>query len=164
MMSSIGGTNFMPPPPSNNTTDSKSNSSQSLSSDQQSLIEETLSNYDATDLSEQDAANIVETFAEAGINPSAEFAEALSASGFDAREIGSLANVGGQGGQAGGPPPPPPSGNNDDASVDLSSIVDYLDDLTSASSAEDSSSTSIAAQLAAQFGLSEGQSLINVTA
>lgn len=155
MLDSIGSSGFMPPPPPS----SSSSTAASLTSDQQSLIEETLANYDADNLSAEDAQSIVDSFSEAGITPSAEFAEALEASGFDAREIGSLANVGGS--DSGRPPPPP---SDSESGVDLSSIVDYLDELGTDTSAEDASTSSLAAKLAEQFGLSEGQSLINVTA
>lgn len=147
MIDSIGSSSFMPPPPKQ--------SSASLSSDQQSLIEETLANYDAENLTEDDALSIVESFSEAGISPSAEFAEALASAGFDAKEIGSLAGVGGE-----RPPGPPPS-SSDSQEFDLSSVVDFLDTV---SDDDDASSSGFAAKLAEQFGLSEGQSLINVTA
>ncbi|MDB2562295.1 hypothetical protein N9X61_01685 [Sulfurimonas sp.] len=98
-------------------TASNSTRSNSLSTDQKALIEETLSQYDASSLSAEDAAAIVEAFSEAGINPSKALENAMSSSGFDAKEVGDLAGVGESGGgvaqagggrPAGGPPPPPP--------------------------------------------------------
>lgn len=149
MIDSISSGSFRPPPPPS------SNSSASLSEEQSSLISETLSNYDPDNLSEADATSIVESFAEAGISPSVAFADALAESGFDAKSIGDLAGV-----SKGGQPPPPPGGGQGSDELDLSSIVDYLDDVDDSSS----SSTSFSALLAEKFGLSEGQSLINVTA
>ncbi len=42
--------------------------------------------------------------------------------------------------------------------------MDYLDELASEDETSSASTSSIAAMLAEKFGLSEGQSLINVTA
>ncbi|NKF50858.1 hypothetical protein G3R49_09825 [Shewanella sp. WXL01] len=72
----------------------------SLSEDQKSLIEATLSEYDADNLSQDDALAITETFKEAGINPSKALATTMEEYGFDAKAIGDLAGV--------TPPPPPP--------------------------------------------------------
>lgn len=158
MIESIGSSGaFRPPPPPSNNTNA------SLSSEQSSLIEETLSNYDASNLSEADASAIVEAFSDAGITPSAQFADALAESGFDAREIGSLANVG-ESQQGGQRPPPPPPNSDSSGGIDLSSVMEYLDSLSDSDTTSGANSTSMAAKLAEQFGLSEGQSLINVTA
>lgn len=155
MIDSISGS-FRPPPPN-------ANSSNTLDDEQKTLIEETLSNYDPSALSQEDASNIVEIFGEAGITPGIQFADMLAASGFDAREIGSMANEG-ETGPSGQRPPPPPNSSSDNSELDLSSVIDYLDQLTSAQDSSSATSTSVAGQLAAQFGLSEGQSLINVMA
>jgi hypothetical protein len=158
MIDSMGSSMFsrqLPPQHSSNNT---------LNSDQKSLIEDTLSNYDASNISQEDAANLIETFKEAGINPSNAFADILAESGFDAQEIGTLANVG-EGGPSGQRPPPPPSGGQQsDSEIDLTSVIDYLDNLSSDESSSTASTSSMAAKLAEQFGLSEGQSLINVMA
>lgn len=74
-----------------------------LSNDQQTLISETLSQYDADSLSEADAQSIVTTFQEAGIQPGKGLEEAMSVAGFDARSIGEKA--GPQGPRPSGPPP-----------------------------------------------------------
>lgn len=155
MIDSIGSSgSFRPPPPPN------TNSSAKLSDEQSSLIADTLSNYDANSLSAEDANAIVETFSSAGLAPSAQFADALAEAGFDAREIGSLANAG-ENQEA--RRPPPPSGDSS-AGLDLSSVMDYLNNLSDTDIAASADSTSMAAKLAEQFGLSEGQSLINVMA
>ena len=150
MVDSIGSANFRPPPPG---ADGQS----SLSDDQTSLIEETLSGYDAGNLSESDAASIVEAFAEAGIAPSSAFADKLAEIGFDAREIGDLAGVGTT---EGGQRPTPPSGSSN---LDLTDAVDYLETLFDQKDETETDNSSITAQLAERFGLSEGESLINIT-
>jgi hypothetical protein len=160
MIESIGNSqNYRPPPPSH------AGKGDSLSSEQQSLIEETLSNYDSGNLTEQDAVSIADVFTEAGINPSAQFADLLAESGFDAREIGSLSGAGDNTQESGQrPPPPPQSSQNSIGGLDLSSVVDYLDGLSNNDYSNSANSTSLSAKLAEQFGLSEGQSLINLTA
>jgi hypothetical protein len=101
-------------------------SSSGLSSSQLALIEETLAQYDAESLSAEDAKEIVEIFSEAGITPSAALESAMSASGFDAREVGDLAGVGKGGGKGPmGPPPPPPE-------EEISSIGELLETLLAA--------------------------------
>ena len=155
MIASIGNSaSFRPPPPP------QASGNNALSSDQSELIEETLSSYDANNLTKQDAQDIVSAFSEAGINPSKEFADLLAESGFDAKEIGSMAGVEkGAGGQR--PPPPPQPSDGGSESIALSKVVDYLDSLSDSSFSD---STTMAASLAERFGLSEGQSLINTTA
>ncbi|MBF7073891.1 hypothetical protein ISG33_10815 [Glaciecola sp. MH2013] len=146
MIDSISGSaSFRPPPPP------KNSSSSELSSEQSEFIEKTLSSYDANKLTEQDASDIVNSFAEAGIKPSAGFADLLAESGFDARELGDLAGVGGAREQR---PPPQSSASN------LSSVVDYLDGLSDTSSSE--TSGSLAETLSQKFGLPEGQSLLSI--
>lgn len=123
-------------------TSNNSNRGSSLSLEQQTLIEETLKNYDSSSLSETDAKEIVETFSEAGIEPSKEFESALSSLGFDAKDIGDLAGVGEEGGgpsggvrPAGGPPPPPPK-------EEVSTISDLLESLLEEDDTETSSTNS----------------------
>lgn len=149
MVDSVSNSNFRPPPPP-----PPSSQSASLNDEQTLLIEETLANFDANNLSADDANSIVETFSQAGIAPSADFASVLEASGFDAREIGDLANTGES------RPPPPTTAQTDGA--DLASITDYLDSLISDSS-ENSSNVSLAEQVAQRFGLAEDQPLISIS-
>ncbi len=78
-----------------------SSNSNGLTSSQSNTIASVLENYDANNLSKSDALEIVAAFKEAGIQPSAELASAMSEAGFDAHEVGTLAGVGG--GQGGGP-------------------------------------------------------------
>ena len=122
---------------------SRSNSGSSLSLDQQKIIEDTLSQYDASSLSESDAQEIIDIFSEAGIEPSREFESVLSSIGFDAKEIGDLAGLGangasgaeGGGRPAGGPPPPPPSDE------EVSSVTDLLEMLLENDEEEETSTT-----------------------
>lgn len=152
MVDSIGNASFRPPPPPPG-----AGGRSDLSDAQTSLIEETLSGYDADTLTESDAASIVEAFTEAGIAPSSAFADKLAEIGFDAREIGDLAGSKPSG--SGQPPPPPNASNN----LDLTDAVNYLETLFDEKDETDTNNANITAQLAERFGLSEGESLINIT-
>lgn len=154
MVDSIGSASFRPPPPP-----SGAGGQSSLTDDQASLIEETLAGYDADNLTEGDAASIVEAFAEAGIAPSGAFADKLAEVGFDAKEIGSLAGV--EPSEGSRPPPPPPADSS--SSLDLTDAVDYLETLFEEKEETETDNSSITAQLAERFGLAEGESLINIT-
>ena len=154
MVDSIGSASFRPPSPP-----SGASGQLSLSDEQTSLIEETLSGYDASNLTESDAASIVEAFADAGITPSSAFADKLAEVGFDAKEMGGLAKGGpSETGQP--PPPPPPSSSNN---LDLTDAVDYLETLFDEKDQTETDNSSITARLAQRFGLTEGESLINIT-
>lgn len=114
---------------------SSQSSSSTLTATQQALIEETLAQYDVENLSQNDAKAIVETFSEAGITPSYALESAMASAGFDAKEVGTLAGVGGAEsgkGPMGGPPPPPPSDE------ELSTIEELLESLLYADSEEES--------------------------
>jgi len=75
-------------------SDSTSND---LSSSQLDTISSVLENYDASNLSQSDALEIVAAFKEAGIQPSSGLESAMEEAGFDAKEVGTLAGVAGQG-------------------------------------------------------------------
>jgi len=94
-----------------------------LSESQLETISSVLSNYDSSNLSAEDASAIVEAFSSAGIEPSRELANAMSSEGFNAKEVGDLADVGK--GNMPPPPPPPPSGSEQEES-DISSLLDSL--------------------------------------
>ncbi|MGH1439375.1 MAG: hypothetical protein ACRBBR_04610 [Cellvibrionaceae bacterium] len=155
MINSIGNQAMsMPPPPSQP-------GNQPLSSDQKATIEEILSQYDSDNLSAEDASSIVEAFESAGIKPGEAFAKMLNEEGFSAQEIGDLAGVGPQHKQ--GPPPPQ---SNMAISVGLSSMVDYLDAMIEEGDIDIGSTTrseDIYALLAEKFGVSNEDTLINVT-
>jgi len=103
---------------------SSSTKSSSMTSEQKVLIEEVLSKYDSSSLSSNDAKEIVQAFQEAGIEPSSALQSAMSASGFDAKEVGDLASAEKTGGgrPMGGPPPPPKE-------EELSTITELLESL-----------------------------------
>ena len=69
MINSINSSAAMPPPP---------RKEQSLTSDQQSVISDTLSEFDVDNLSETDALSIVAAFSEAGIQPGLALEKAVS--------------------------------------------------------------------------------------
>ena len=142
-----------------------SNTVKSLTDEQKTLISETLSELDADNLTETDALSIIEIFSEAGIEPSKEMESVLINLGFDAKDIGELANV--EGGDRPAPPLPPPSQSENE----ISSMATYLEGLL-ADTLEANNSTelseeqrsSIYAQVMEKFGIEEGDSIINTVA
>lgn len=73
------------------TSDNSTNSN--LSSSQLDTISSVLENYDANNLSKSDAQEIIAAFKQAGIEPSSDLESAMEEAGFDASEVGSLAEV-----------------------------------------------------------------------
>tara|TARA_B110000438_G_C15570598_1_gene545215 strand:- start:225 stop:764 length:540 start_codon:yes stop_codon:yes gene_type:complete len=146
----------MPPPPAR--------TEQSLTADQQSLISETLSEFDTENLSQEDALSIIETFSQANIQPGAALEKALSSAGFDAKSIGELANVS----EGSRPPPPPPPKQSTE---EITSMVDYLSELleetlaaNNGNSLSDEDKQSILAKVFEKFDLEESDSIINTSA
>lgn len=138
-------------------------STQPLTENQQSLISETLSQFDVDNISQEDAASIVQTFSEAGIEPGKALEQAMADSGFDAKVIGELANVE----EDGHRPPPPPQKSIDE----ITSIIDYLSKLTEEklaasndNSLSDADKQSILVQMMEEFNIEDGQSIINTSA
>ena len=115
---------------STSSTSSSNSSTSSLSSSQLDTISSVLANYDSTNLSASDAASIIASFEEAGIEASSDLQSAMEDLGFDAKEVGDLGGAGAKGGM----PPPPPS---DEEVNSISSLLDSL-----LSTEEDESSTS----------------------
>lgn len=116
-----------------------------LSSEQKDLIEEVLSNYDTDALTASDASEIVEAFSMAGIEPSEALSTTMQDAGFDAQEVGDLANAAGATGTAGtgggrpaGGPPPPPTAEEEE---EVESIYDLLEALLETDDEEDDSTT-----------------------
>lgn len=109
-----------------------SGSNSTLTDSQLEIISSTLEQYDSSNLSSDDAASIVAAFQDAGIQPSEELASAMEAEGFDAKEVGDTAGVGGPQGGGGMPPPPPPS------EEEVSEVSDLLDTLLSLEEDEES--------------------------
>lgn len=114
MISNISGMpavqNSMPQQPGQN---------RSLTSDQQQLVTDTLTEFDPDSMTEADALSIVEIFAEAGIQPGRALADTMAESGFDARSIGELAGIQGAN-QGKGPPPPSTGGQGTTQSLNIS--------------------------------------------
>ncbi|KGJ86485.1 hypothetical protein [Colwellia psychrerythraea] len=149
----------MPPPP-------RAGSAKALTADQQTLISETLSQYDVDNLNEADALSITEAFSEAGIQPGLALEKAVSGSGFDAKSIGDLAKVSDSGNR-----PPPPSSMPKQSTDGITSMVDYLTELmeekftaSNSNKLSDADKESILAQVFDEFDIKEGQSVINTHA
>jgi len=128
-----------------NAMQSSNSQSSTLSSYQKEYIGALLENYDSSNLSTDDATQIVSALKDQGIAPSQELASVMDDSGFDAKEIGDLASksggaVGG-GKPAGGPPPPPPQGGNQISKEKENSISDLLDSLLSTDDTDSSTSS-----------------------
>ncbi|WP_440877576.1 hypothetical protein [Thalassotalea sp. PLHSN55] len=139
---------------------------QSLSADQKTLIEETLAQFDGDNLTQADAASIVEAFAQAGIEPSKVLATAMDELGFDAKAIGDLANGDLANVDAGHRPPPPKQ-----SSEEITSMVEYLSELVEEKLAENSTSgltdadkEAILVQVFDKFDIERSESIINTTA
>lgn len=154
MVNSVSSGMSMPPPPPRG--------EQKLTQDQQTLISDTLSQYDPENLTESDALSIIETFSEAGIKPSAALEESLAELGFDAKELGDIAQVADQGQR----PPPPPKQSSDQ----ISSLVDYLAELVEEKLASsdtdkltDEDKESIMAQVFKEFDIEDRTSIINTS-
>ena len=99
-------------------------SSNNLSSSQKDTISSVLENYDANNLSQSDALEIVAAFKEAGIQPSSELESTMKEAGFDAKEVGTLAGVESQG-QAGSGRPSGGGGGSGGGSSSSSEDEDY---------------------------------------
>jgi hypothetical protein len=110
----------------------------SLSSYQKEFIATLLENYDSSSLSSEDAVAIVSALKDEGIAPSEELASVMDESGFDAREIGDLAGLGG----ADMPPPPPPQSGNQYSEEEESYVTELLDSLLGTDEDDESVTTS----------------------
>lgn len=155
MISSISSAAAMPPP----------RSEKSLTQEQQTLITDTLSQFDPENLTESEAISITEAFSQAGIQPGKALGSAMSELGFDAKNIGDLAGVEKTGRKP--PPPPPPQ----QESQDLSPILDFLATLMEEKLAandnqalSDEDKQSIINQTFEKFGMEGQSSLIDVSA
>lgn len=132
-----------------------------LSTEQKDFIEQTLSQFDADALSEEDARSIIETFKEAGIQPGKQLESAMAASGFDAKQVGDLGGAGER----------PPSGQQSSESVQFSEVVDYLTELLDTALSESESGTlsedqklSIYETMSEKFNIQADSSIINTVA
>lgn len=149
------------------TMPSSSRSEKALTEDQLTLISDTLSELDTDNLTTADALSILETFSDAGIELGKAMESTMSELGFDAQEIGDLANVEGD---RPPPPPPPPSQSSDEISSMASYLEELLEETVAASEAEsidelsEEQRFSVYAQVMEKFGIEEGDSLIDTTA
>lgn len=135
-----------------------------LTTEQSDFVKETLAEFDAENLTEENAQSIQAAFKEQGIEPTKELADLMSELEFDAKSIGDAGRVEGQ--RPPPPPPPPPPPQNSLESVDTDEVVSYLDELLTEYSSQlsDEDKELILASVQEKFGLSEGDSLLNVTA
>jgi len=150
----------MPPPP----PPKPSGSNDSLTDEQNTLLSDTLSEYDPDNLTATDAQAIMAALSEADIKPGESLESAMAELGFDAKTIGEL---GGRSGANDMPPPPPPP---QQSSEEITSMVDYLTELMEEKLAEsdtlelnDADKQSIMAALAEKFDIQEDESIINTT-
>lgn len=113
-----------------------SSRSSEMSTDQKSFVTDLLSQYDANSLSKDDAKEIVKSLQEAGIEPSKSLQRTMASVGFDAKEIGDLAEVGRGGASQGQRPmgPPPPK------KEEMSSVSDLLQSLLDSQSSDSTTS------------------------
>lgn len=130
----------------------------SLTQDQQTLISDTLKQFDPENLSDADAQSIVESFSKAGIEPGRALEQTMTDLGFDARSIGEAANVKPEGNR----PPPPPK----QSSETISSLVDYLTELLDKNGTDlsEDDKKSIYEKVSKEFGIPAGDSVINTSA
>jgi hypothetical protein len=122
-------------------------SNSTLSSYQKEYIGSLLENYDSSNLSSDDALEIVSALKDQGIAASEELASTMADSGFDAKEIGDLAGVSGGavggGKPAGGPPPPPPQAGNQTSEEEEDYISELLDSLLSVDEDDTTTATNV---------------------
>ncbi|ALQ07521.1 hypothetical protein D172_005215 [Pseudoalteromonas sp. Bsw20308] len=132
----------------------QSNQAEKLTTEQSDFIKETLAQFDAENLTSDDAQSIQAAFKEQGIAPTKELADLMGELEFDAKSIGDAGRAEGQRPQ------------NSLESVDTDEVVSYLDELLTEYSNQlsDEDKESILASVQEKFGLSEGDSLLNVTA
>ncbi|MEP4198825.1 MAG: hypothetical protein ABJL99_24640 [Aliishimia sp.] len=109
MMQAIGGAGFPP---------SQAQKPVKMTEEQGQKLADLLSQYDAENLSDEDAEDIVSQIKELGIEPGAGLATGLADAGFDARGLAEQAGIAGNGPPGGGPPDggsrpkgPPPGGS-----------------------------------------------------
>ncbi len=138
--------------------------SRPLTDEQKSLVQSTLSEYDAENLTAEDAKEILSTFREAGIRPGKELRQAISDAGFDEKSLMELARP------EGAPEPPRGGGGHGRAQgtssgIDVSALKSLQDilsqyDLSSLSSEDE---TSLLSQLN-NSGLVRSGSFIDLSA
>lgn len=151
MMQGISGAPMSPPP---------ARTDQSLSQTQQDTIAETLSRFDADNVSQSDASSIVEAFTDAGITPGASLEKIMAEYGFDAKSIGELANVN-----------KTQAESSTAIERDVKSMLEYMTELmeealaaSSSDALSDEQETEIYNQVLDTFGLKEYDTILNTSA
>jgi hypothetical protein len=137
-----------------------------LTDEQKQTVADILSNYDANNITADNAKEIFQKFSDAGITPQAGLKEAIEAAGFDAEQLRQLGMPDQVNGQMQMPPPPPPSSTSGSATginastlEKLQSVLDQYD-LSNLSSDDQ---TNLISQLTS-MGLLQSGSLINISA
>ena len=144
-----------------------------LTDEQKKQVASILSNYDAENVTADDAKAIFQAFKEAGINPAPGLREAIEDAGFDAENLRSMAMPKDAQRAGGRPMPPPPpdrqgqtqgassnNGLNLSALKDLQSILSQYEDVTQLSNKEEND---LVSQLV-QSGLLQEGSLMDLSA
>lgn len=146
MIEDIAGTaGIMPPPPP-----PPPPRGGGLSEDDQATIEEILSQYDSSNLSQDDAQAINDALGESGITPTFELAQMMTEAGFDPASMAEAGNSSGYQPQTDGfgPPPPPPGAGPDSDALNLFS--ELLNQESDGGNASQDTLTDILTQMAAQ--------------
>lgn len=155
MINNVNSGISMPPPPSR--------TQQNLTEEQQTFITDTLAEFNADELSEEDALSIIEMFSQADIQPGAALEKVMSSAGFDAKSIGDIAAAA----DSGRPPPPPPKQSSDEISSMADYLAELLEETLAASQSEslsDEDKQAILAQVFDKFNIEPSESIINTTA
>lgn len=133
-----------------------------ITEEQSEKLSELLSDYDADNISNDDAQTIVIQVKELGITAGSELASALADAGIDAQSLAEQAGVGG-GDRPKGPPPPPPQESQGVSTVD-DAVVQLISDAVEAYDVSEEEETTLGeAVLAAleEAGYDSSESLID---
>lgn len=134
-----------------------------LTEEQKNAVEQTLSAYDAQNLTSEDANAIITAFSDAGIKPGRELRDAIADQGFDASQIRATSDL----------PPPQndrpqlPKQRAEEISNMLGTMADLVSDKLSESGAEELSEKDkkeIYLQIMEQFRSGQSDSLIDTSA
>lgn len=121
MINPTAGAGAPPPPPPQKTT---------LTEEQSTGLSDLLKEYDASDLSDDDAKAIVAQIKELGIAPGSGLSDALAAAGIDARDLADQAGIGGGPNGKSGPPPGGGEGRgtvNSDAVALIAEVLESME-------------------------------------
>ncbi|WP_077283525.1 hypothetical protein [Cognaticolwellia aestuarii] len=155
MINNVNAGISMPPPPPR--------TQQNLTEEQQTFVTDTLAEFDADELSEEDALSIIDMFSQADIQPGAALEKVMSSAGFDAKSIGDIAAAA----DSSRPPPPPPKQSSDEISSMADYLAELLEETLAASQSEslsDEDKQAILAQVFDKFNIEPSESIINTTA